>query len=60
MSDTTLAASTRLPYIDHLRVSLVILVVLHHVAVVYVAAVPTPSPEKSGWQWHARGRQWMA
>jgi glucans biosynthesis protein C len=32
--------ATRLFYIDHLRVTLVILVLLHHVAAVYGAAVP--------------------
>ena len=34
------SGNTRLPYLDHLRVSLVILVILHHVAVVYGAAAP--------------------
>jgi peptidoglycan/LPS O-acetylase OafA/YrhL len=36
----TAAASSRLAYVDNLRVALVILVVLHHVAVVYGAAAP--------------------
>lgn len=38
--DTAVAGTTRLYYLDHLRAALVILVVLHHVALVYGAGAP--------------------
>ena len=40
MPEKTTKTTSRLLFVDHLRVSLVILVVLHHVAIVYGAIIP--------------------